>query len=189
VPCRRAAVAAAAVLALGAGCADDVAPAASVPPEVVISNDDLLAEVEAWAESPVLLEQVGVTSTEGAGPGSFDSRFVGVVLTNRIRFDLHREELEASGGAPSEADESTVREQLAAVLEELDPDLGDRLVTDLAAVGAVSSALGDDYEEWFTEATADVDVNPRYGSWDQAAGAVLPPEGPRQPAAATLGGP
>jgi len=175
------------VVSLGAGCAEDVAPAARAGDAVVISNDDLMAEAKEWVASPKLLEQVGITTTAGAGPGSYASPFVGVVLTNRIRFDLNREQFDALGLTLTDDDLATSRAGLfpdpsitEVVLEQLTPAFGDRLVEDLARVTAVSEAMGDGYEVWFASATSSgIEVSSRYGSWDRQAGAVVPPAGPR----------
>jgi hypothetical protein len=165
---------------LGAGCADGGSPAARVGDTIEISNDDLLTEVEEWAASPALMQQLGVQSTEGAGPGSFSTQLVDVVLTNRIRFDLHREQFDALGLPVDAADAAEVEEQLAPVLAEVSPDFAERLVGDLIRVTAVTEALGDGYDAWFAEAVSgDIEVSSRYGEWDAQSAAVLGPEGPR----------
>ena len=167
------------VAALVAGCADDAPPAARVGDSVEISNQDLLDEVAQWAESPALLEQVGIPSAEGAAPGSYATPLVDVVLTNRIRFDLHREQFDALGLTEGDPD-PTLQQQLATVLAEVSPEFGDRLTSDLMRVQAVSEEMGEEYEDWFTEVTAGgVEVSSRYGTWDREAAAVVGPQGPR----------
>lgn len=173
------------VALVGTGCADDAAFAARVGDSIEITQDELLDEVAEWAASPALLEQVGITDPEGAAPGSYGSPLVDVVLTNRIQFDLHREQFDALGLTVDDTSRASLEEQLGEVLSELSPAFGERLVDDLVHVGAVSQAMGEGYSAWFAEATRGaVEVNPRFGSWDQQAGAVLPPEGAR-PAPAT----
>lgn len=169
--------------ALLAGCAEDVAPAARAGSKVEISNDDLLAEVARWAESPTLLGQLGITSTEGQGKGSYATDFVDAVLTNRLLFDLHNEEFAALGLELT--DQDTARGLFqdpaanAAVADELGNTYFTRLSADLARQGLVSSTLGEDYAAWRAQALADIQVNGRYGRWDGEAGAVLAPTGPR----------
>jgi hypothetical protein len=166
--------------ALGAGCADGGEPAARVGDTIEISHEDLLAEVEEWAASPALMQQLGVQSTEGAGPGSFSTSLVDVVLTNRIRFDLHREQFSTLELPLDAADAAQVEEQLAPVLAEVSPAFAERLVGDLIRVTAVTEALGDGYDAWFAEATSgDIEISSRYGEWDAPSAAVLGPAGPR----------
>ena len=88
-----------------------------------------------WAASPALLEQVGVPTAEGAAPGSFSTNLVDVVLTNRILFDLHREQFDAlePHGRPRGRPPRS-QEQLAGVLDEVSPAFGERLVDDLVRV-------------------------------------------------------
>jgi hypothetical protein len=167
------------VVGLAAGCADDAPPAARVGDSLEISNEDLLDEVAEWAQSPQLLQQVGIADAEGAAPGSYATPLVDVVLTNRIRFDLHREQFDALGLSEGEVD-PTLQQQLATVLDEVSPAFGDRLVADLMRVQAVSEAMGDEYEDWFAEVTGgDVEISSRYGTWDRSAAAVVGPQGPR----------
>jgi hypothetical protein len=180
VPRRLAALAALLLaVSVGAGCADGAAPAARVGDTIVITDQELLDEVAEWASSPTLLEQVGVEA-EGAAPGSYPANLVDAVLTNRILFDLHREQFDALGLAVDPQEEATVEDQLATVLEEVSEPFGTRIVGDLVRVNAVSAAMAESYSEWFADATsADVEVSSRYGRWDSAAGTVVPPEGPR----------
>jgi hypothetical protein len=181
------ALAVALATSVSAGCADDVSPAARVG-DVEITGDALMQEVERWASSPSLLGAVQVTSTEGSGPRSYSTDFVDVVLTNRIAFDLHREQFDALKLEVDDADLSDQRDSFAPVLaevsaafgDEVSAAFGDRLVGDLVRVNAVSTAMGDGYEAWFNEAiSGDIEVNPRYGEWDPQSGFVVPPEGPR----------
>jgi hypothetical protein len=50
----------------------------------------------------------------------------------------------------------------------------------------VEQALGQDYIAWRTEAyrEADIEVSPRYGSWDAEAQSVVEPDGPTRPTVA-----
>jgi hypothetical protein len=177
-------------VSLAAGCGDGGAPAARVGDTMEISNDELLTETAEWAASPALLSQVGVTSPEGDAPGSFSTSLVDVVLTNRIRFDLHREQFDALGLSVDPANAAEVEEQLAPVLGELSPGFATLLVDDLVRVTEVTNAMADDYEAWFTGAMGgDIEISSRYGRWDGSAAAVVPPEGPRPAPADLLVGP
>ena len=181
MPRRLAILAALVVIAsVGTGCADGGGTAARVGDSIEISDDELMDEVAEWASSPALLEQVGVPSSEGAAPGSYSANLVDVVLTNRIRFDLHREQFEALGLALDPANETALQEQLAAVLDEVSEPFGEQLIGDLVRVNAVATAMGEEYSAWFADVTGgDVEVSSRYGTWDREAGSVVPPQGPR----------
>jgi hypothetical protein len=172
---------------LGAGCADDVAPAASIG-DRTITTRQLLDEVAEWAESPTLAEQLGISAVHGAGPGSYDMTFVDFLLTNRISFEVHNAQFEALDLVLTDEDQEQVRAGLfpdpaasAAVFEELSPAYGDELVADVARQFAVSEAMGAEYDAWRLEALSggEIEINPKYGSWDPVAGQMVPPEGPR----------
>ncbi len=175
-----------ALLAMAA-CADAVSPAARVG-DLTISNEELLDEVDSWAASPTLLSALGLASVEGDGPGSYSQGFVGFVLANRISFEAHRAQFDALGLEMSAGDLRDVREGLLqdpettqAAMEELG-DYADQLVEDVARQFLVEQEMGADYDAWRAEALgADIEVNPRYGTWDPTAG-LVPPEGPIQPA-------
>jgi hypothetical protein len=173
--------------ALSAGCADDVAPAATVGKDIVITHDELMAEVEEWVKSPTLVKELEVPEAEGAGPGSYSTSLVDLVLTNRIQFDVHHQQLEELGlSVPDEA-LASIRNELVrdaattlAVAGELDREFFDQLVMAVAERTTVGQAMdAEAYQTWLAEALADVEINSRYGAWDAAARVVLPPTGPR----------
>ena len=173
--------------ALSAGCSDDVAPAVRIGDET-ITTEQLLDEVAEWAGSPTLAEQLGISAVRGAGKGSYDSSFVGFLLTNRISFEIHNAQFRKLDLTLTTAETDDVRNGLfpdaaasAAVFEELSKAYGDRLVDDVARQFAVSQAMGDEYDAWRVEALSagDIEVNPKYGSWDATSGQLVPPEGPR----------
>lgn len=172
---------------LAAGCADDIAPAVRVGDTAEISDDELLAEVAEWSGSPTLITQLGVTSTEGAGAGSYDTDFVDFVLTTRVSFELHNAQFRELGLELSDEDLARQRDALlgdpaasAAVLGELSPAYAERLVADAARQAAVRDAMGDGYSAWQVEVFtgADIEVDARYGRWDPQSGSVVPPSGP-----------
>jgi hypothetical protein len=186
---RRPSLLAAVVLvgALIAGCSDDVAPAVRID-DRTISTRQLLDEVAEWAGSPTLAEQLGITEVRGAGEGSYDTTFVAFLLTNRISFEVHNAQFRDLDLTLTEEDEEQVRAGLfpdpaasAAVFDELSPGYGDELVADVARQFAVSQAMGEEYEAWRTDALSgrDIEVNPKYGSWDATTAQLVPPEGPR----------
>jgi hypothetical protein len=176
------------LLAVGlacAGCADDVAPAATAG-DLTITHDELMDEVAEWARSPRLVQLVAGPEVTAGGAGHYDAGFVSVVLQNRLSFDVFGEEFDSLG---LELDPNLVEEVRAGlfpdpadaqqVLDELDPDFANRLVADVARQFQVQTELQDAVVEFGEEAFGDVEINPRYGSWDTASRVVVPPEGPR----------
>jgi hypothetical protein len=177
-------------LVLTAGCADQVSPALRVD-DATVANDELLDEVAEWAGNEAILTAVQFPAelVEGEAPGSYSTELVTFVLGTRIGFELHRIELADRDLEVTDQQRETVRAQLfadpaqtEAVLSEFSADYGDRLVDDVAGQIALQDELGEDYEPWLTDAyaSADVEVNPRYGMWDEATQQVAPPEGPVQ---------
>lgn|GEM_PF-2987933 len=180
--------------ALSAGCADDVAPAARIGDRTV-TTEQLLSEADQWAQSPTLLAQLQVATVAGAGEGSYDTAFVGFLLTNRISFELHNAQFQELGLALSDEERANVRAGLfpdpavsQAVFAELGGPYGERLVDDVARQFAVSQAMGEGYDAWRVEVLTsdDIKINPRYGSWDARTAQLLPPAGPRPAPGADL---
>ncbi len=174
------------VVALTAGCADDVSSAAQVGDDIEISTDDLLHEVGQWAGSPAMVEGLQLGDPAGAGEGSYSTTFVNAVLGYRIGFELHREQFDALGleltdQELAEVESGIFGDQSEEVLGQLDADYADQLVEDVAKQFAVTQAMGDGYQAWLVDAftVTDIEVNPRFGSWDSQSGTVVPPEGPR----------
>lgn len=171
----------------GAGCSDDVSPAATVG-DVTVGDEDLMAEVEAWAGSPSLLQTLQVADPASTG-SSYSSAFVGDVLEYRIGFEVNNIEFERRGLELTDADLEDVRTNLfedpaltQAVLSELG-DYSNQLIEDIARSFKLQTELADGYAAWAAEAfpAADIEVSPRYGSFDLATGLVDPPDGPATP--------
>lgn len=177
------------VLALlaSAGCASDVSPAARIG-DLKISNDELLDEVAQWVGNPAAVDPATVASTT---PGTYPLELVRQLLQQRLDFELHRQEFESLGlevdeelrtqalttlfGDPAAADDA-----FAAFTEEFTASF----VDDVARQIGVQNELGEEgYAAWRTEAynEADIEINPRYGSWDAATGQIVAPSGPLQP--------
>jgi hypothetical protein len=184
-------VVAALALVVSAGCANDVSPAARIG-DTKISTGDLLDEVAEWVANPAAVDPATVADTT---PGSYPLDLVRQLLQQRIDFQLHRTEFDALG-LKLDAD---LREQALTVLFG-DPSAADQafaafsddfaaeFVDDIARQVAVQNELGDDgYSAWRTKAyeEADIEVNPRYGTWDADSGQIVAPAGPQQPAGST----
>ena len=197
MPRRLLALAAVALLSLvtTAGCANDVSPAARVG-DVKISNDALLDEVAEWNNSATLLSFFQLAGTPEGGAQRYPMSFVDVVLTNRISFELHKAKFEELGLELTDTDLEDMRAGLigdptssAQVLEELSSAYGNRLVEDVARQAMVANTLGDQYEPWAREAFAgkEIEVNPRYGTWDPESAQITPPEDPKADPSVTAG--
>lgn len=173
----------------GAGCADDVSPAARIG-DLTITDEDLLTEIDSWVSSPTLLREVqavvsDVSEVQGPSRRSYDTQFVDFVLYNRIQFELHNAEFERLGlevddQLLAEVEQGFLGESSPVILDELGA-YGDRLVRDIARQFTVQESLAEGYASWYAEAIRDpsIEVSPRYGTYDRATGNVVPPEGPR----------
>lgn len=180
------AVAAFALLA-SAGCADDVSPAARIG-DVTITHDELLDEVAAWVANPQAVDPATLDSTVS---GTYPLELVRQLLQQRLDFELHHLEFDALG---LELDD-TLREQALTTLfgdpsaaeaafAAFSEEFAAAFVDDVARQIAVQSQLGDEgYTEWRSDAysTIDIEVSPRYGTWDGTTGQIVPPAGPTQP--------
>lgn len=169
-------------LALGAGCADDVSPALRVG-DTKIGNDALLAELDEWFGNP---NAVTPELAASAAPGAFPGELTRQLIAQRIDFELHAQqfealELELDQTSRDTAIQALFGEALAAeeALAPFSDEFTARFLDDIARQIAVEQALGADYGAWRAGAyaTTDIEVNPRYGSWD-GTGRILPPAGP-----------
>lgn len=173
-------------LVVVAGCADDVSPAVQLG-DRSISSEQLFDEVDEWAGSPTLLEQLQAGEVSGEGVGTYSTGFVDFVLSNRIAFELHNQQFEALGLQLTPEEIDAVRQGLFAdpsiterVLGELSADYRERLLEDVARQFSVTQAMAEGYDQWLGEAYASgVEIDPRLGTWDPTTGAVSPPSGPR----------
>jgi hypothetical protein len=178
------------VLALlaGAGCADDVSPAARIG-DASISDSDLLDEVDEWANNDQAFDP---TQLEGLNPGTYPMRLVDVILQQRIDLELHAQKFEELG---LELDDD-MRQQGLLILFQGDlssaqgalsgfsEDYAERYVDDVGRQIAVETELGEaEYLAWRNEAylEADIEVSPKYGRWDSEQQSVVGPDGPTEP--------
>jgi hypothetical protein len=170
------------------GCASSVSPAVSVD-GAKVSDRDLMDEVGEWVNN----SQAGVgAETAGMAPGTYPQSVVSQVLGQRIDFLLVHAEFDDLGLRLTDDD----RTQAIAVMFQgntaaADQALGEfsrsyreAYVDAVAERIAVQTELGDGFEAWQSKAydEADVEVSPKYGTWDKTTGQVTPPSGPSQPA-------
>lgn len=174
----------------GAGCADEVSPAARVG-DLEVSDSELMDEVAEWAGNPAAFDQ---DQLAGLNPGTYPMRLVDVILQQRIDLELHREQFEE---LDLELDDSQRTGALAQLfqgdlalaqqaLQGFSQEYADRYVDDIGRQVAVEQAMGQEgYIAWRTDAyrEADIEVSPRYGRWDPEAQSVVEPDGPTRPTA------
>jgi hypothetical protein len=177
-----------ALVVTGAGCADDVSPAARVG-DVKVGDDELMDEVEQWAHNAAAFDQ---SQLAGLDPGTYPMRLVDVILQQRIDLELHRTQfeeldLELDDSARSDALAQLFQGDLALAqqaLEGFSEDYAARYVDDIGRQVAVEQAMGQEaYASWRIDAyrDADIEVSPRYGRWDPEAQSIVAPEGPTRP--------
>lgn len=176
------------LVALSAGCADDVSPAIHVN-SLKVSDGELMDEVAEWANNPSAYDpELLATHT----PGTYPMQLVTAILGQRIDLALHHQEfvtrdLQLTDELRSQAvsllfqgDMQTAQQALGGFSAEYQQIYVDEISEQLA----VEEALGEDYRTWRSREylEADIEVSPRYGTWDGANGQVIPPQGPAQPA-------
>ena len=182
------------LVVLATGCADDVSPAVEVN-SLKLSDGQLMDEVAEWANNPSAYppEQLATHN-----PGTYPMELVTAILGQRIDLALHHQEfvarhLELSDDLRSQAisvlfqgDMQTAQQALGGFSEKYQKAYVDEITEQLA----VEDAVGEDYQAWRSREylEADIHVSARYGTWDGANGAVVPPEGPAQPAGAVTPG-
>jgi hypothetical protein len=180
VPRRLLALVVTALVALaGAGCADDVSPALRIG-DTKVGNEAFLDEVAEWAKNTPLQEQFRLPNPAGAGVGTFSNSFAGAVMTNRIFFELHNQQFSELDLELSDDARTEFRESSELLLREFSEEYAAVLVDDVVRQFNVQEAMGADYDAWISEALAegDIEVSPRYGTWDGESGQVTPPQGP-----------
>ena len=180
-------VLAALALVATAGCADDVSPALRID-DTTISNDDFLDEVEEWAGNPAAIDPQMLVSR---APGSYPGDVVRQLLQQRLDFELARVEFEARGLELTDA----MREDALVALfgdpsaaegafQAFSPEFRTAFVDDVARQVALQNELGADaYGQWQAEAyqSFDIEVNPRYGTWDEGTRSIIAAGGPTAP--------
>ena len=179
---------AAALLVLGSACAKDVSPAARVGSDK-ISDSQLNDEVSEWAHNKLAFDQ---TQRAALNPGTYPMSLVTVILQQRIEFTLSNAEFAKLHLGLTDTDRSGA---LAILAQQLQGDVSvvqqalsgfsktyqKRYVDDLARQYGVQAKLGSQgYAAWRATAygAADIQVSPRYGSWDEASQSVVAPKGP-----------
>lgn len=148
------------------------------------TNADLEGEVEAWAVNPNFMTQVlGIADVGREGRRSSD--LVSFVLSHRVLTEQSRQLAEATGYEPSPEEIDALVSQIdqafvdpgtgGALFQVYDEDFRQRLGRDFAYQQNLQTVDATGVE------VPEVDVNPRYGSFenqDRGVGRVNPPAGP-----------
>lgn len=183
---RRAPLIAVGLIVLASGCASDVAPAARVGDET-ITTEELFDEVGEWAGNAQTQRSVDLAATES--PSGYAMGPVISILHERIIFTITGPAFDEMGLELTD----TLRQQALTVILG-DPSQADaafgaftdayaqRYVDDLAKGIAVQEQLGDEgFVDLVREGASDLELNPRFGTWDEANITIVPPEGPQAP--------
>ena len=171
------------------GCAKEAA-AASVDDEI-ISDDDLMEELDALAGSDALLAalQIPADAVPGDADESFSQEYVGFVLSQRIVTILLHRALDDADASVTDAELDQVSSQIDSTLAQSGESVADlptryvdRLARDVAASQKFSSLFPDEdsaLAALIEEAEdADISVSSRYGTWDGEQLRIAPPLGP-----------
>lgn len=175
------------VLVAASGCAKDVSPAVRVG-DVRISDRELIEEVREWVGNPEAIDEAVVA---GWVPGTFPMALVGQIISQRVDFELTHAEFVGRGLRLTDEQRQTgVRSYFRGDVDAAQSALGgfsagyaNEFVDRISEQNVLQEELGVDLATWRAQAfqAADVEVSPRYGTWDGTRGQVLPPEGPDQP--------
>ena len=165
------------------GCADDVAPAARVG-DATITHDELMAEAAEWAGNDDM--QLSVDLPVAGLPVAYASAPLGNILAEHIVLEIlgqefERRDLEITEDARLQAFaflgiDATQEEQFFGGFSR---EYGQDLLVRWQKAGAVQIAVGDEIRDLIAAEAGDVEVNPRYGTWDPATLSITPPVGPR----------
>jgi hypothetical protein len=155
------------------------------------SQADLKEELEQLA--PAFIEFGGspAETVNGAGPGSYTSEFTLSLLNQRVQALVFQAERQKRGLEITDADRATAREVFFGsadvadtVIATFSPGFTERFIDDIASGIVVQNDIGEEeFQVWLADAmsTVDVEVNPRFGTWDPDQQTIVPPEGAVHP--------
>jgi hypothetical protein len=176
-----------AALAAG-GCAGSVSPAVTVD-GAKLSDRELMDEVGEWANNP---RAYPAEQAETFTPGTYAMELVSAILGQRIDLMLIHAEFEHLHLRLTDDDRTQAVSQLfdgdlttaQEALSHFSKGYRDEYTDLIAEQLAVQTKLGGGFDAWRSKAydSADIDVSPKYGTWDKTTGQINPPPGPSQPA-------
>ncbi|HEY8523567.1 MAG TPA: hypothetical protein VIL48_01300 [Acidimicrobiales bacterium] len=155
--------------------------------DTTLSQADVMDELDAWANNEALFPPGQPMVIEGDAVGSYSQEFVGDVLLQRIRSLVAEQILEERGLEVTDADRADAERALldsgfqGGALDGFTDDYRARLIDDQAYLNVLAEELGPQgANEALAEAaaTTEIEVNPRFGDWDEDELAVAPPAGP-----------
>jgi hypothetical protein len=164
----------------GAAC-DDLESAAVTVNGEETSQSSIDDDLRAIRDNDALGEIASQAGGEiAASPGTIRSDITAGILGYLVRGEIAEQELASLGAEVSNADRKTARQQAIQVFgseeafDEFSESFQDDVIEWLAAVIALEGELNQvDFEAVFRE--ADVDVDPRYGTWSTENLVVMPP--------------
>lgn len=151
------------------------------------SQADMVTELDAYGENEAIFQsEEQLESIRGELADSYSQDFVAELLRQRITF-MAVEQVFDEQGLELTADDRTVAEsQLASqfggqeAVDAFPDDYLERLVDDVARLNLLAEELGEDgFNDALVEAvrTSDIEVNPRFGSWDADELDIVAPDG------------
>jgi hypothetical protein len=177
-------------IVLSGGCSDSSTAAVTVN-GVSYSQADLAEELEQLAPAFIEFGGSDPSTVNGAGPGSYTSEFTLSLLNQRVQTMLFQQEQRNRGLEITDEDRAAAREAFFGsaevadtVIATLSKGFAERFVDDIAAGIVVQTAVGEDqFQIWMADVmgTAEVKVNPRFGSWDADQQTIVAPEGAKHP--------
>jgi hypothetical protein len=169
---------------LSAGCADSVAPAATAG-DVTVTRDELMDEVAEWAGNDATQR----AQTLPAGTHAFQTAGVSEILGERIILEILAAKFDDLG-----LELTDELRQAALSTIGIDPSQEDQLLGGFSdeyhqaylesyakGVGVQTELGADEFVSFLNAAARDVEVDPRYGTWDPARFTVVPPTPPSGP--------
>jgi hypothetical protein len=169
------------VAGAGAAC-DDLESAAVTVNGEETSQSSVDDDLRAIRDNDALSEIASQAGGEiAASPGTIRSDITAGILGYLVRGEIAEQELASLGGEVSNADRQNARQQAIQVFgseeafDEFSESFQDDIIEWLAAVIALQGEIRKpaDFEAVFRE--ADVDVNPRYGTWSTQDLVVMAP--------------
>src|SRR5688572_14451740 len=145
-----------------------------------------MAEVEEWAGNDATQAAVSLVQT-GTDHG-YASEPVTNIVGERIVLGLFEEEFDRQGLEVTEEDRTNAfgligidPSQEEALLGGFSDEYREEYLERWAKVAAVQAVAQEDLREVISAEAEDVELSPRYGTWDAVALVVTPPEPPSAP--------
>ncbi len=176
------------LLALGAlvatGCGDSTTAAVRVGDDTV-DEAEFLDSLDEFAGNEAF---VGMQARSTRVPDGYEASFVTVAVNDWVYRALNNAAFDERDLELTDEDRRAARSVLGdagsngtSVLDEFSDEFAARYLDDVARQVKLGETLGEDaYGAWLQDAfaRADIEVNPRFGSWDRTSAQAVPPRGP-----------